>query len=692
VQICATFHSIQSRGGAGSLTRDDPTAFAPPPAFGPFRVLHQIGVGALGPVFRTYEPTRDRLVAVKAFRLDITPEQARSLADRLSASADAGLFHPSIVEPIAAGVQGTVAYRAEEYVAAETLDVAMRHYAPAAPDKALPFLTQLAGAIDFARAAGVGHGALHPRDVFVTPEEARATGFGVVEALEAVGLRAPVRRPYAAPERIEGSAWGTPADVFSLAAIAYELLTGRRPAGPGPAIGTLSGSAAGEHEDALLAVLARAMDADPAQRYPSALAFAGSLEAAARGEHAAAVPAPVRAAAAPASVPAAAAVPAAREAVEDDVVAEQDEDDAYQELLLREQEQESARQSETIAGDEPEEPEAEADRLLVAAAAGASDDARGPVRDESPATDTDRGTGREAAVAPLADRSMFSDAEYRGGAVVPAQRSRLLPLAAMLSIGLLVGFAVGYGVASREPEPEAPPTVSQGPQAAPTAGRDYSEQAVAPPATPPRQQAAATPPPIPSETVAPSGAAPSAAPPPVAAAGRLVVRSTPARAGVTLNGVWSGRTPLTVDKLPFGQYAIRIVQPGYAVARENVMLSADEPARTLAIVLQRQTPAAAAPAGGTATPRARTAAPAAQPQASRTQGFTGSIYVDSRPRGARVFLDGRPVGVTPLTMADVRAGSHVVRLELEDHRPWTASRQVSAGQEERVTGSLERIR
>ena len=69
-------------------------------------------------------------------------------------------------------------------MAAESLDVAMRHYAPAAIDTVMPFITQLAGAIDFARAAGVGHGALHPRDIFMTPDEARATGFGVVEALE----------------------------------------------------------------------------------------------------------------------------------------------------------------------------------------------------------------------------------------------------------------------------------------------------------------------------------------------------------------------------------------------------------------------------------------------------------------------------------------------------------------------------
>ncbi len=232
-------------------------------------------------MFRTYEPTRDRLVAVKVFRLDLTPEQAASLADELSRATQAGLFHPSIVEPVAAGVEGTVAYRAEEYVAAESLDVAMRHYAPATLEKALPFITQLAAAIDFARAAGVGHGALHPRDIFVTPDEARATGFGVVDALERLGQRAPVRRPYSPPERIAGSEWGSPADVFSLAVIAFELLTGRRPSGIGEQMGTLSGAALGDRADAIKAVLAKAMDESAAARHQSAGAFAAALAEAA---------------------------------------------------------------------------------------------------------------------------------------------------------------------------------------------------------------------------------------------------------------------------------------------------------------------------------------------------------------------------------------------------------------------------
>ena len=122
-------------------------------------MLHQIGVGALGPVFRTYEPNRDRLVAVKVFRLDMTPEQARALADELARASQAGLFHPSIVEPLDAGIEGTVAYRAEEYVAAESLDVAMRHYAPATMDKVLPFYATGVGA-RFRQGSGVGRPAI----------------------------------------------------------------------------------------------------------------------------------------------------------------------------------------------------------------------------------------------------------------------------------------------------------------------------------------------------------------------------------------------------------------------------------------------------------------------------------------------------------------------------------------------------
>ena len=700
------------------MTRDDPAAFAAPPAFGPFRVLHQIGIGALGPVFRTYEPTRDRLVAVKAFRLDVTPEQAQSLADELAKAADAGLFHPSIVEPIAAGVEGTAAYRAEEYVAAESLDVAMRHYAPAPLDRALPFLTQLAGAIDFARAAGVGHGGLHLRDVFVTPDEARASGFGIVEALERVGVRAPVRRPYSAPERIAGGEWGTPADVFSLAAIAYELLTGRRPSGTGDQLGELSGANIGSYAPAIRSVLARAMAEQPGRRYSTALGFASALETAARtgaaeSTLAAVVPAipdaasepkvepaptkletPITTAPAPLTpspvaplpvveplpVPTAKARPVAaeKEPSHDDEPAPTFFDDAEEEAAVPLRMDDHA-----VAADHSERWKIEHE----------------PTENVAPiiAADRIRSSGREErAFAPAMSHEVLTTIER--------PRVAMLPIAVTAVICLLVGYMIRGAVSesgappateaakTNPPATAAEPPAPQTPAQAP--GRAYSDQSVTPPAgaaSAPRGEA----PPVPGDV--PSSPAPTATTATgsnaAARAARLTVLSTPSRAGVTVNGKWRGRTPLTLDTLPLGAYNVRVVQPGFVSSNEDLVLTSRQPMRTVSVRLQ--------PVSAKATPPAAPA-PSARPTTTTThtpavrevapQSYAGTIYVDSRPRGATVLIDGKPMGTTPASIPGIPIGSHVIRLELADHRAWTTSTSVAAGEQARVTGSLEPIR
>jgi serine/threonine protein kinase len=708
-----------------SLTQDDPTRFAAPAQFGPFRVLHQIGVGALGPVFRTYEPERDRLIAVKAFRLDITPEQAHALAAELSRAAEAGLFHPSIVEPIAAGVEGTLAYGAEEYVAAESLDVAMRHYAPASIDTVLLFITQLAGAIDFARAAGVGHGALHPRDIFITPEEARATGFGVVEALERVGVRAPVRRPYSPPERVGGQAWSTPADVFSLGVIAFELLTGRRPSGLGEEIGAINAGTPNQWMDAIRAVLVRSMSEDPDARFPTALAFASALEVAARGDAstvavtesapspvvtASDAPAKLRAVVpGPPTLVAGASVendrrvgdPPSKPQVQDadaevdDVSAERDEDTAHHQLTLREAEA-ATRQEPDLRLGVDSEAEAEADNFLVDVAAAAS----------VPTTPLDdfrtKDSGRSVRARP--DRS--EDAErtepvpYAPVAYTPiehtALRSSRAPIAVVLVIGLLVGLAGGYalwGRSPRTPSPSAPAdraASSSGANKPSSATREFSEQVVAPKPGPPppggSSPAASTArtPAAPAPTTGNAAAAASNPATPVrATTGTITVESSPAGAAVVVNGDWRGRTPLKLEKLPFARYNVRVVREGYAPASNAVALSVGEPTQTLSFRLQQTRRPAA--------PERRASASDAPAPASSTGTFTGSIYVDSRPRGARVSIDGKSVGVTPLRVGDVRIGTRIVRLELPDYRIWSSTARVAAGQESRVTGSLERI-
>ena len=243
--------------------------------------MHQIGVGGLGPVFRAYDPSEDRLVAVKAFHLDMTPEQARTLAQALEHLVDVGLSHPGLVTPLAAGLEDGLPYLAQEYVAAESLDVAMRHYSPAQGETAMLFISQMADVIDAAHESGIVHGALHLRDVMVTPEEAHLTGFGVVTALEEIGLAGPIRRPYTAPEVITRRPWGGAADRFALASIAYELITGRRAAGTGAQVTERLRSVAGATDpEQLQDVFAMALADDPDDRYSSSARFVAAMSAA----------------------------------------------------------------------------------------------------------------------------------------------------------------------------------------------------------------------------------------------------------------------------------------------------------------------------------------------------------------------------------------------------------------------------
>jgi eukaryotic-like serine/threonine-protein kinase len=266
------------------LTRETHAPGTQPSSFGRFRVVHQVGAGVLGPVFRAFDPDTGRTLALKSFPLDLTPEQASRLGDEFRRLSTLDLGHPSLIAPIDGGADGSTAYLVEDYFVADSVDTAVRQYGPAPVPDALRLIGQLAGALDFAAAAGVHHGALHPRDVLVAPREVRLTGIGVAAALQAVGYPTPVRRPYSAPERAEGRDWGAAADVYSLAALGYELLTGRRPALSADQASIDTDSIQSPEPAVLAEAFARAFSPRPEDRQATALAFAGALKHALTGQ------------------------------------------------------------------------------------------------------------------------------------------------------------------------------------------------------------------------------------------------------------------------------------------------------------------------------------------------------------------------------------------------------------------------
>jgi len=142
---------------------------------------------------------------------------------------------------------------------------------------------------------------------------------------------------------------------------------------------------------------------------------------------------------------------------------------------------------------------------------------------------------------------------------------------------------------------------------------------------------------------------------------------------VFVNGERRGVTPLALRDLPFGAYTVRVVRAGYAPVEQRVAIDSGRPARSVEITLART---AAAPPAATGT----RAGPATE--------APGSLLVDSRPPGARVIVDGTDVGVTPVTVSNLAAGIHAVRIERPGYVPITTTARVEARLRARVAVTL----
>jgi serine/threonine protein kinase len=609
-----------------------------PDAFGPFRVLHQIGAGTLGPVFRAHDPARDRIVAVKQFTLDLPPERRHQLVALFEQLIAADLSHHAIATPFATGLMDGFVYLAQEAVSAESLDHVVREYGPAPAADAIRVATELAGAFDFAAVVHIHHGALHPRDVLLSTETTKVTGIGVARALEHVGVATPVRRPYAAPERIAGGTWDRRADIFSLAALVHELLWGRRLRQSGAETAASLTALPDVDMTALRSAFARALAEDPGMRFDTALEFAEALKEAFA----------VR------------TVPASDS--RGSTIAEP-------RLPLDDAEPERAP---LVTVSDLDRRQAEVERYADAAVGPAI------VTDE-PATTEDAENTEAVRYSP--DRDVPSVSPLVASVEKPP--SRIGPLFVMLAFGVMVGLAAGYVMWSR-PDPVAPArqtaSVPEPLKPAAPSGREFTEGTVAEPPKAPDNRAASPPP---ERTPATPPAKPDAADAtnPATEPGRLLVRSTPSGATVIVDGREHGETPIAIRDLARGTHRVRVVRDGYAPVERQIVITPSRPAQSIVVPMYE---ARATASHGTLSSNPTPSTPATIGR------YTGAVVIESKPSGAKVYLDNKLAGTTPLTLPQVPAGSHAIRLERDGYRRWSAAVRVVATERSRITASLER--
>lgn len=254
---------------------------------GRYRLIEHIDRGGTAEVWRGRDERLDRAVAVKILGREADPAFRERFT--MEARRAAAVSHPHIVTIFDEGQDGSDAFIVMEDVRGRTLRDIVAERGALPPAEATALITQLGGALDATHRAGLVHLDVKPANVIVDGNgNAKLTDFGIARAARDSEERELVGTArYIAPERIEGRPVTARSDVYGLALVAYELLTGK-PAFAGvenedllrerlaagaphvrsvdPALGTAADT-----------VIAKGLAREPARRYPTAGAFALAL-------------------------------------------------------------------------------------------------------------------------------------------------------------------------------------------------------------------------------------------------------------------------------------------------------------------------------------------------------------------------------------------------------------------------------
>ena len=274
--------------------------------FGPYRLEHLIGRGGMGEVHRAWDTRRGRTVALKRLPSPLAGDPEFQARFRRESALAAQLSEPHIIPIHDFGeINGTL-FIDMRLVDGTDLASVVKSEGPMAPRRAIGILAQVAGALDAAHAAGLVHRDVKPSNVLVRghdeDEFAYLIDFGIARAAAgqtsgpALTLTGATlgTLDYMAPERFENRPVDGRADVYSLACMLFELLTGaapfrgRTPVGMIHAHVTLDPPRPSAHRPGLPPglddVVVRGMAKRPEHRYPTAGALVAAARAAVRAE------------------------------------------------------------------------------------------------------------------------------------------------------------------------------------------------------------------------------------------------------------------------------------------------------------------------------------------------------------------------------------------------------------------------
>jgi serine/threonine-protein kinase len=256
-------------------------------------LLDRVGAGAAAEVWRATDRRLGRTVAIKILRPQyVSDPEARTRFER-EARAAAGLSHPNVVDVYDYGAADDTVFIAMQYVDGEDLKrtIAARERLPG-PDAARIALAVCQG-LESAHAHGLIHRDIKPQNILIDRNgTVRITDFGVAKALSGPDLTQTGMTygtaAYLSPEQATGQPVGPASDVYALGVVLYEMLCGQPPfqgenaaavayqqvyQAPPPVR-----ACAPDVPDALAAVVDRALEKNPALRYPTAAALAAALD------------------------------------------------------------------------------------------------------------------------------------------------------------------------------------------------------------------------------------------------------------------------------------------------------------------------------------------------------------------------------------------------------------------------------